>query len=303
MRNLSEAVINDAVLPRFFWLVLDIPTYESDDGHVESLLTDLSHCRLKGVRGISDNKQILTNWFGIARNAAIFLEPEKVEPYNDIEQIKYNDPDALCADNLRLLFRIFDKESGEKYMAHDVMQNILRDVKTVAKSIDHNLAHLLNYYGPSKIAMKWEEERTPINDTQSLAKFIYLSLKEFYEHETQDIELGTLKTVARRAITTIGSTYADEGEWVVHSPELIFPMGSTMLVGCDMEAMARYDEWLTDKSSIEWFAWEDRMKSLKTLKTNIEHYGLDRHYKLKFIDAKRWDEMRTKLWNKRETIR
>ena len=126
MSNIFEASRNGEALPRFFWLVLDIRDRElaDDDTRHRKQLSDIGSGQLEGVRGISDRKEIMMNWFMVGRNAAIFLPPSAIEQSNDIERIRYDDPDHLCENNLALIYRLFNKEKGGKYRHEQVMQTI-----------------------------------------------------------------------------------------------------------------------------------------------------------------------------------
>ncbi len=298
--RINELAMNNEELPRYFWLVLDIPTYRSESGREKKMLSDLSNCRLSGIRGISDSKQILTNWFGVARNAAIFLDPTIIEQYNDIEQIPYSDVHALCAGNLKLLKRIFDKEGPSKYNDEGVMQNIAQYVQGAAKNIDVNLHHTLQYNGPTRLAGLWGDNPQGIDSLDDLVDFFIMALNTLYK---TPIARDIMSEAVYKGMKRIGSTYSDEGEWIVHSPELIYPVGCTMLVGCDMESKAMHAEWVAagrPENDGNWFSRSSRIKSIDALLTTIEEYKLDKSYKIKFVDMGKWTQMREKLWDKRK---
>jgi len=295
MHKISEAILSDHALPSYFWVVVNIPT--SDEHERDSkVLTDLSHCRLKGIRGISDTKQILTSWLGVGRNAAIFLDPDSVERYNDISKVPYDDPDSLVADNLKLLYRVFDKEGDWEYNHDGVMQNIIDYLKP---NLNSNDAYTLTYYGSGNITKLWRDTRSGIDSIEGLARFLHEAMMQ--KPLNIDIDFDELERATRKAIQNIGKTYSDEGEWLIHSSELIFPVGSTMLVGCDMVARDRYDEWLAaEPDSVHWIGMRYRMEHYHALMTTIKKYSLDRRYKIKFIDMAKWEQMRTVLWDRRK---
>lgn len=298
--RINELAINNEQLPRYFWVVLDIPTFQNDGAREKKMLSDLSSCRLSGIRGISDTKQILTSWFGVARNAAIFLDPTIIERYNDIEQIPYNDPNALCAGNLKLLRRIFNKEGPHKYNASGTMQNIAQYVQGAAKNIDINLHHTLQYHGQTLISDLWGDNPQGIDNLDDLVDFFIMSFSTLHK-ETLPRDL--IAQAVYKGMRRIGSTYSDEGEWIVHSPELTYPVGCTMLVGCDMESKTMHAEWVAagrPENDGNWFSRKRRIESIDRLLTTIEEYKLDKSYKIKFVDMDKWTQMRDKLWDKRK---
>ncbi len=299
--NLNERSINNWPLPRFFWVVLDIPTYEND--RTEKLLTDLGKGELNGLRGISDNKQILTNWFGVARNAAIFMNPEQISDQVDIERIPYEDPDALCANNLKILFRVFDKEKGGKYAAEGVMLNIVQYMEKYLKATEYNLAYQISYYGPSRIAELWRENPTGINSANDLTNWMMEAFKK-QKYASDAYDPANIKEAVWNALKYIGRTYEDEGEWIIQSSALHIPPKSIMLVGVDTNAMEKYDEWKKDVESEtnlgKWWGNDSGLKGYDKLITNIKTHGIDKYYTIKFVDVRKWEEMRSKLWDRRK---
>jgi hypothetical protein len=280
-------------MSEYFWLVIDIPTQKTP--HSEKLLNDISNCRLEGVKGISDNKQILTNFFGVGRNAAIFLKAESILPYNDLFQIPYDDPDALCANNLAILARIFNKESG-KYARQGIMLNIMQYVAEFLKKTDIATHHTLVYYGVSKIAYVWEDSTDQINNLDDLAAFITKTYKSEYKQEANP---SIIREACEKAITRIGSVYSDEGEWMVNSSELIYPVGSPLLLRVNQEAISLIPEWEKNPDDWKWFNSEYSIKEMKNLLDVIHQYRLDKRYKIKYVDARKWDDMRANLWDRR----
>lgn len=281
-----------------FWLVIDIPQSPNPSEREIEHLKGLANCHLKGVRGISDSKEILTNFFGVARNAAIFMKADRILPYNDLYQIPYDDPDALLAENMALLARIFNKEN-DRYARQGIMLNIAQYATRDAKKTNQTLHHTLTYYGPNRMADRWQESTDRIDDLKTLVDFFEKTYRELYD-DRNAVPRSDFEQICLGAIRYIGRTYSDEGEWIVRSDQLVYPVGCFMLVKVDTELMNMIPEWEKNPDDIKWFSRDSSLRYMKNLLDNIRHYGLDRRYHIKYIDSKKWDDMRAHLWNKRQ---
>lgn len=306
--NLFEAITNNAAPPARFWLVFDIPTHYGDDERSQARLADIARGSLTGVRGISDSKEILTGWWLIGRNAAVMMDASKVISTNDVEKISYDDPDHLCQDNFRLLYRLWDKEKditrGDKY--DGMMANLVPYFLSGLKTIDPYNQHYLDYYGlGNKAEQAWAANRQGVHDSDSAADLMYhfaTTLFDKWDNEkmVQSLKKEDFYKAMRLALTHVGRIYSDESEWLVHSPSFTIPQGSTMMIGVSMEAARQYQAWKADPESVPdaysalktltWFGRE--LEKHDALMKYIEDFRLRDRYKIAFVDARRFEDIR-----------
>jgi len=330
-----EAITNQAQAPSRFWLVFDIPAMPKErdpnrgpdewqdavDQRTLKQLNDISRGVLEGVKGISDSKEIVTGWWMVARNAVVSMDASKVIQVNDVEKIYYDDPDHLCQDGFRLLYRIWDKKPDETKKWDGMMQNLIQYFVSGLKNLPNGegtyAASQLEYIGfRSKAEEHWHHRNSGVNDLQSAAHWIYnlattggkeWENKEIAERLTSEMVLSALTA----ALKHVGRIYQDESEWLVHSPEFHIPSGSSLLVGTSMKAAAAYQQWKTDPNSVEGamsplgmpmslgYALERHDELMKS----IDKYHLRDHYKIAFVDETRFGEVRDLVKARRSKAR
>jgi hypothetical protein len=98
-------------------------------------------------------------------------------------------------------------------------------------------------------------------------------------HNYKDITLPAWERAIRKALKSIGNTFADEGEWLVKDKKLKIPSGSTLFVTKD-EAVT---PTLWDKEPVK----ADRFDQM------IKKYDLDKRYKVQRIDRAKFDKARS----------
>jgi hypothetical protein len=322
MRNsLFEAIVGTGQAPNKFWLAVDIPVHKiadkDDDWHNtmrarnSKILTDLAKGELGGVKGISDSREILTQWLMIGRNAAIMMDASKLIELNDIEQVIYDDPQHLCKNNMSALYRLFSKDASTVDGRDGIMMNIMQYVVAAMRKVNNALAHQLDYLGATNImARKWRNDATPIETPQDLSDAILTALRETDKgritYQLDELyKEGDMEAAVAQALKHAGRIYSDEREWIVHSEQLRIPPKSVLLVGVDLEVMRGYDEWFaftadpanagSDKYQYETY----RFENYKRLMEIIHSFGLDRFYTLKIIDGEKFNTLRPQIMNRR----
>lgn len=308
------------VTPRKFWLVLDIPTDQpsfKDDWSTSrsnrdlKILSDLSKGELEGVRGISASKEIMTDWFVNSRNATLILDPEALMSMNEIEEVRYDDVDYLCANNFSVLYRLFQKEGGSRGKDHQqLMMNILPYWISALRPHFPQIKSTLDYVGYTKATYYWEENHANYN-IQSLddaataifdmfTKADYGSYGSNIREDLASIPRYELLGITKATFKHIGRIYASEAEWIVNSSHLRIPRGSTLLLAVDPRSVALYPEWL--KASAEErsnpFKWDHREWSIARydrLIKILKEYRLADFYTLKIVDATKFDNVSLKI--------
>jgi hypothetical protein len=309
--NLFEGIVGNGQAPNHFWLVLDIPyrtPYAGMEDKNDQILNDLGRGELSGVKGISDSKEILTNWWTIGRNAAIMMSSDKVVEANDIEQVEYSNPDHLCQNNLSVLFRLYSQKqdaNGRETMMHRVMDYFL----TSLLKVNPHLARSIEYRGALRImSKKWMSDPEPVETASDLAAIMYREISTNpdtkYSMES-DYKEGDFEQALVLGLQHAGRIYADEREWIVHSPHFTVPRGSVMMVAVDMEVVAGYDEWKKRSQDPDRNTMLDhqnyRYENYEKLIANIEAHNLRSYYTVKMIDAEKFEKLRPVLNSRRRT--
>jgi hypothetical protein len=308
MSKLFEAVIGNNNIPIFFWLVLDIPTYEKVeemDSRRLKIMEDLSKGQLEGVKGISDTKQIVTEWFMMCRNAILLIDAPNLIQENDIQKIEYDNPEALCADDMEMLYRLFQKQRG-KHGDGQLMQNVADYIMGAAKTIAPRPHYSLQYNGfPTYMGDFWKNNPTGINSVADLVSKISEFLDEFAADRrfVEDRALFTpevLRECVLVGLKRVGQVYQSEGEWLVKSPHLHIPRRTIMMVGVDYQAREKAKDW---EHESEWMKaagpWTYRVERYQRLMELIEKYHLHDYYDIRFVDARKFEDTRGELMARR----
>lgn len=306
MSKLFEGIIGTGAQPKYFWLALDIPNWGKDsDSHV-SVLHDIGQGKLTGLKGISDSREIVTEWFMIARNAVIIMDSNEVIRENDIEKITYDDPDGLCANNLAMVFRLFDKRR-DKNGYYGIMVNLSDRLGPILNKATDSIGHLLVHYGlPSMFDDYLKQEDMNVETAHDLAKWMWAALKAYetkqrYVDIERELDFDMFALCVRQMLMRVGQMYASESEWVVHSDSFHIPRNSRMIVGIDMAVRERYEEWLAlgRPDTIDWAPWEWRLNAYDKLMTRIKENRLEDYYKIVYVDGRRFEEIRPKVMVRR----
>lgn len=293
-------------LPNKFWLVFDIPSGKEANNEQ---LSQISEGVLYGVRGISDTKQIMTDWFLMGRNSVLFMDPLKVAELNDIEQIQYDDPEYLCSNNMAALFRIWAKEGKTRNNTGMFQNLVMYFIKSLGKT-NKNAAYQLDYYGMAwKLADRYSKELPVINNVNELTDTLYRYLCDPIGSGFRDVEfskeLSLMKDDIRLAVydmlRSVGKIYADEGEWLISSDKFVIPDNSILLVGVDPKTQAEYPEWKAkiDKNPNYMHPRSYSFESYGRLMTRIEEYDLRSKYVIKFVDARKFENNRSNIISRR----
>ena len=311
---LPEGVEEEPNLPRKFWMVFDIRA--DDDARSEKVLADLKHGTLEGVKGISDTREIITQFFYVVGNAALVMDSHAVMQKNDLRRIEYTNPAAILNDDMAILYRLFAK-TRTKNGYHGLMQNIIQYVIREMRPLDYNLWHLMDYYGfQNRVAEVYQIEKTgndskTISSLSELTAWIVAAVKEvsdeggrFRSHLKADFELlepddTRFETAVRQAVSRIGHMYSNEGEWVVANEAFIVPEKSILMLLIDKRAVALYPEWKADPDSIRFMAIKHALLRYEALMKVVSEYGLDQRYQVKLIDSMQYAKISSATMTRR----
>lgn len=302
MRNLVEKIMNTAQTPKKFWMVFNMPNLVELDEHDAATLDQLKDGVLHGVKGISGSREIMMEWFG-TRNAVLVMGSDQLIAENDIEKIHYDDPDYLCANNMKALYRLWDKRNNHQ----GFMQNL---AGYTFKKLSHDQNYWLSYYGlESWAGDTWKGMARPqINSFDDLVRIFPMVLVKATEHlkykSDQERIVKLIQEIdfaepLREALTFVGKIYSSEDEWMLHNEQLIIPQKSMLLIAIEPVTFGEVLRGEIDKTSMEYQIKKYRYERAEGLLENIKKYKLAQRYTIKFIDREKFEDSRGRVMTNR----
>lgn len=310
--DLSEDYETEA--PKKFWLVFDMPTATWNEGDLqkhESIFRGLQSGKMNGVRGISDTREIIGQFFAVARNAALVMDGKAVMSSNSIEKIAYDDPEELLRDNMELLYRLLNKER-DRFGHRGLMERLAGYVTQAMEMIDYPHGHLMSYYGfESRIGDFWfaqtEIDKT-INSIEDLQDFFFRAIKRASQDDSvwrrhlkdafEDLDKEIVNRAVLKCMAHIGRIYMSEGEWQVRDPVFTVPKKSVLLILMNKKILDTYGEWKQGNYNLL-KGRDAAYREAEMIFNVIEEYGLRDRYDVRFIDAQKFDKIRGDLVVKR----
>lgn len=129
----AEVLARDLNRPDFKRFYVAIP-FDDYNEHNARKLKDLAHGVLNGIQGISHKHEIIMQWYGIARDAILVMDAEKVFKINQLSRVQYDNPDYLVSRGMAPLYRIFDK-TPDKGGTWGLATNILDYLQSAAQPL------------------------------------------------------------------------------------------------------------------------------------------------------------------------
>lgn len=320
---LPESVQDTDNLPRKFWLVFNIPSRDQVGGdhasETQEIFNGLRRGKLRGLKGISGSREIITDWLHVGRNAALVMDSQKVFAENDILRVNYADPDALLENSMSAIYRLFNRSHNR--LGHmGLMQNIFRYFITEISTVDVAMGQELRYYGfETQVAdyyaeKQQSEEDFRISTLDELTDFIIEAMSavadgggRWRSHLSgmfSDVDRAKIQGAVRQAVMNIGTIYSSESEWIVKNDVFSVPKGSVMLILADKRAIAKYDDWLKQPDGYKF------MPSLRFGLERLDHtldvirkYDLEDRYTVKMIDEMHFSKIRSEVADRRRARR
>ena len=307
-------------LPTKFWLVFDIPKKdysEEQAGRNAKIIEDIKLGRLHGVKGISDTREIVTQWLHVARNAALVMDAHAVAAVNNLKRIEYTNAEELCASNMKMLYRLFDKRY-DRFGHQQLMQNLMGYVIRQMKDLDHNHHHQMSYYGfDSRVGYHYQEaidkgQMTKIDTLADLCQFAYDAViavadeggawRSHLAKEFADLDKSILDQAVKAAVLTIGRMYSEEGEWIVANDPFIVPEDSILLMLHDAEMSQNYERLKAD-TTMAGTLNKYRFESHEGLMAVLEDGKLQSRYTVRFVDSDKFAKVRSVVTDRRSKAR
>lgn len=309
---LREASYTEADVPKFFWMVTDI------DPQFHDKAQQLAAGELHGVQGISDTKQIIVDWLGVARNTVLIMPAKSFLDANNVTRVMYENPHYLVSKNLAAIFRLTNKSQDRDYDWSSVIERVMDYMKLAQKQVElsDELGTIMYYVDYGTLSASWfgkifRNTKPSINSVKQLAAwFKEASIQVADEHSkslvesAKNVEVGEWERLLLAGLKQLGKVYQSEGEWLVKDESLTIPPGSTLLVGLDTmpkdisDEAKRIHKNPKDRPRIMMGQLRDEIKQLEFIDF-VESLGLDQRYNFKFISNRKFDQYRKKLWSKR----
>ncbi len=328
----SHTLLLEKILPRKFWLAFDIPTDipEGTDEwthnrrvRINDQMDDLNQMRLRGVRGISDTREIVAEYFVGRRNAVLVMDPDETARLNNLTRVEYDNPDYLAKDNFRVLYRLFNKENSYGLDHDQMMINILQNFFRIAGQElgDKHLGGYPYEAGISDFTSAWEQRYSDFNiqNVEQAADAIWRLFIYGNENQTRMFKTDHMQALAdlkphmiditRKTLLHMGSYYAEEGEWIVDNDALVIPPKSMLLISVYSEQffnMEKYEEiaqkdkdgTLPIEDSMKWSSQKYKYESMKTLAWEIDAMDLESKYIIRYLDNSKFDPVAVKVKRK-----
>lgn len=301
MLSIFEALANSAD-PKKFWLVFNLPD-EQDERSLD-ILDGLARGELRGVQGISSSRQIVTQWLQIARNAVLVMDPQECIRLNHLTQVRYDDADFLCRDNMKVMRRIFNQTGLQAY--ENIISTVLQHVARQWNDLDRIVHDWNDIRYP--VARQWYKSIPhEVDSCDDLYRAIIAGIDNLedtyrlnYAKESGLIDRITPEAV-RAAVVSAGKMYETESEWLVHSDVFKIPANSTLLVSREDGIRDKAIEWDANDRPMDPF--EYLYKGVLGMDHNIESFMLDKRYILRFINSQRFAKIRGEVEVKRNKKR
>lgn len=301
--------------PNVFWLVTTVSP------NVPDKVQDLANGELEGVTGISDNNRIMMHWMGIGRNAVLIMNARYVMQDNkDLNRVIYDDPRELTKNNLALLRRIFNAREGGDGGRH-VLQNLLDRLYRNALTSNDDTTRLLGtslrdgYIPTFEVVKPYANEELKINSPKELAAYFKVNVAVALaspsgmssgraREELDAIPEWYWLNMVNQAIIDSVRTYSSEGEWVISSPTLRIPQKSKLLIAVHTlpkdypeAAQAKFLKGEEPKLGVDipTEVWTRNMSMSTDIIKTVYEYGLDKIYKVRFIDMEKFKSIQIKM--------
>jgi hypothetical protein len=199
------------------------------------VIDNLKKRELPGLAGISDSGAVIFyTMFGVARDAFLAMDADKVVELNDLEQITY-EPETLIQDNMEDLVRVWQQADTSR-----IFQNLGDYILAGWQKSNPSLHYGARYFGwPSQLDHAARKKRKPprIDTIKELAKYIKELTFDFILPENprwrEDFEALSdrdwIESV-RTGLQPLDRIYGDEGEWDVKSDKLTIPAQSRLTI-------------------------------------------------------------------------
>lgn len=162
-------------------------------------------------------------------------------------------------------------------------------------SSDYAISNALGYDRGRALEKSFGDSGTDdIKTVKGLAKRVADVFKDG-GYNYNDITLPAWERAIRKALKSIGSTFNDEGEWLVKDKKLKIPSGSTLFVTSDHKLPPDVEErrQAGTLTGLDEMVHGHEIKYAGQYDKMIKKYDLDKRYKVQRIDKEKFDKARS----------
>jgi len=275
----------------------------------EDVAQQLSQQILPGVSGISDSGTIAIQWFNVARDGMLMMPGAEVISQNDLIRVDYGNSDQMMRNNMAMMVRIFNQRK-----ASDVLQRLFNYCFIAAKRANtKELANFIYFmeYTAFWQHLSWEAEKQNIqvNSVDELANWAHQVAPEVaadkqgdWGREMMTLPVDVWKELIRGSISEIGRIYQDEGEWIIEDQNLRIPTGSTLYIMLPSISEEHWQMWNNPEQQgmLRFLGVEDQINKIEQRKQWISQYGLDRIYRIRYVDDQSLSEAKSDYFKRRD---
>lgn len=220
---------------------------------------------LRGVRGISSCKEIVPLWVNV-REAIIVMDAAATRRLNNLVEVEYENPNALLADGMAVLHRLYDK-TLDPHGSQQVMLRLVEAMKRGFKDVPGLEARLeaaeVRYFDGRSLAdscsdfsfayMRYlEAGGRYLSTVDQIARWLSDNAPTVITgwNPRQGVKVMTLddwRFLVTYAARSMGSQYEEECEVLVGGDALRIPKGSYLYVtpgGYEERRETLVDKWL-----------------------------------------------------------
>lgn len=324
--------ITENVTKNHYWLALNI--HHDPERHSE-VVDQLKKGELHGVKGISNDKRIVNQWFHTGRNALLVMPHDEVHKLNpNIRPIEYQNPHSMMKNGMHDLHRILQKSPDSKHGTSQLMGQMFdHGIRHAMKEIPNHVGYGLRdgarnrgtdlheamtranggkfpeIHSPQDFehhlhkALEHDEQiEKDYNDEKTETKPLFGgAFKSGMRNEIRDVmkHSGGAAKFIEHASNSIGKTYQDEGEHAVDAPSFKVPKNSKLIAlthHSDIDKIKNAP--MTQAVGMSDYD-KKRVGELDTFHNSLKELG--DHYKVKEIENSHYEKNR--MYGKRSKFK
>jgi hypothetical protein len=222
--QLNEYKLSTDNYDKYYYLVLRFN---------EDTLKNLLSGKLNGLKGISDNTDIINGYFDI-RDILLVMKKESVQSLNEIEKVRYDDLDYLTNDNMKVLRRLYQVD--DDFPTDSLLYQGIRKTEyhKYTKDIDNNLNKLYRKINGQLYYIFRELDQKDIHKIGNLKFKNYQELLDksliILNKENPKYKREELDTLLQYIILTFASFFKHEGEILIKNEEFIIPTDTFVFI-------------------------------------------------------------------------
>lgn len=233
--KLNEYVLSTEKYNDYYYLVLRLN---------ENTLINLESMKFEGLKGISDNTNIINSFFDV-RDILLVMKKQKVNQLNELKKIDYTNIDELCENNMALLKRLY--HAADDYDIHSLLYQGMMKLSYINRrptNFDDKIVKLynkLNKYNYKDIR-NFERDLFSVKGikVESFKDLVTKTSEILTNYDTQVIE-----DIISVCILAFASMFKNEGEIIVKNNTFNIPPDSILFFKTPSKESYEYNEKLS----------------------------------------------------------